>query len=128
MGDVGSGYLGLLIAVVVLALWQGNQLPLIACLVLLAGFWFDASYTLIVRLLTGQKITQAHRSHLYQRLAGRRGHLWTTCVFSIFQVLWLLPLAWLSITFPAWQLLLLIVAVAPLGWACRRFQAGVADR
>ncbi len=127
MGDVGSGYLGLLIAVVVLALWQGNQLPLIACLVLLAGFWFDASYTLVVRLTSGQKITQAHRSHLYQRLAGRKGHLWTTCVFSLFQMIWLLPMAWLSLAFPAWEWLVLVLAVAPLAYACRHYQAGAAD-
>ena len=42
MGDVGSGYLGLLIAIFVLYLWHSGQLLFIASLILLAGFWFDA--------------------------------------------------------------------------------------
>lgn len=31
-------------------------------------FWFDATITLIRRKLNGEKLTEAHRKHAYQRL------------------------------------------------------------
>ena len=68
MGDVGSNFLGLLIAALAIYAWQIDKVPMSVSLILLASFWFDATYTLIVRIMTRQNITQAHRSHLYQRL------------------------------------------------------------
>ena len=126
MGDVGSGFLGLLLALLVILLWQKEVLPLIASLILLAGFWFDATYTLCVRMLTGQPFTQAHRSHLYQRLARRKGHLWTTGVYCIFSAFWLMPLAWIAAQNEHLQLYLLVLSVLPLAFLCWRFQAGIA--
>ena len=124
MGDVGSGYLGFLIATLVLYLWHSEQLPLIASLILLAGFWFDATYTLCVRIVTRQSFTEAHRSHLYQRLAWRYGHLWTTSAFLIFALSWSLPMAWISIQYPSWAYIPLLLVVLPLTVLCYRFQAG----
>jgi Fuc2NAc and GlcNAc transferase len=93
MGDVGSGFLGLLTGALALLLWQQQTLPLAVSLILLSAFWFDASYTLAVRALTGQPFTRPHRSHLYQKLAARYGHRWTTLAFLLYATLWLLPLA-----------------------------------
>jgi len=73
---------------------SGNVLPLIASLVLLSPFWFDATYTLCTRLFTGQKFTQAHRSHLYQRLADRLGHGRTTLTYALLWLLWDAPLVY----------------------------------
>jgi Fuc2NAc and GlcNAc transferase len=124
MGDVGSNLLGVLTGALALVWWQQRTLPLPAALLLLSGFWLDATYTLIVRALTGQAFTQAHRSHLYQKLAARRGHSWTTVCFLLYAVLWLVPLSWLcarydpelSLTTMLW----LLPAVAPplvaAGW------------
>ena len=124
MGDVGSSYLGFLIATLVLYLWHSEQSPLIASLILLAGFWFDATYTLCVRIVTRQSFTEAHRSHLYQRLAWRYGHLWTTSAFLIFALSWSLPMAWISIQYPSWAYIPLLLVVLPLTVLCYRFQAG----
>ncbi|MCR9258920.1 MAG: glycosyl transferase [Pseudomonadaceae bacterium] len=128
MGDVGSGFLGLLLGVVCLYVWQSFALPLVASLILLAVFWFDATYTLCVRIATQQKFTQAHRSHMYQQLAQRRGHLWTTNAFLIFSLCWLLPMAWLTVEFahttPA-QIGILVLAVLPLAILCWRLGAGL---
>ncbi len=126
MGDVGSGFLGLLLGVMVLYLWQTGSVPLVASLILLAVFWFDATYTLCVRMLTRQEFTQAHRSHLYQHLAQRQGHLWTTVAFLLYAAIVLVPLAWyasLSSSYPQ-QLGALFIAVAPLAVACVRLRAG----
>jgi Fuc2NAc and GlcNAc transferase len=127
MGDTGSGFLGLMTGALAILLWQQQTLPLIVPLILLCGFWFDASYTLMIRVLTGQPFTQAHRSHLYQQLAARRGHRWTTMVFLGYGLLWLLPLAWAAARLsPALPIALwwLIPAVLPLALAAWRHGAG----
>ena len=75
MGDVGSGVLGLLVAVVVG--WQMLAWPvalasgLIAC----SAFVVDATATLLTRMLRGRRWYSAHREHLYQWLVrGGRSH------------------------------------------------------
>jgi len=125
MGDVGSGFLGLVLGFLVVALHQAGFVPFIASLILLTGFWFDASYTLCVRILTGQKFASAHRSHLYQILAARRGHRRTTMLFGGFCVGWLIPLAWLSMRFPEYALLCLIAGSAPWVVFAPRYRAGL---
>lgn len=129
MGDVGSQGLGLLLGGLVLLLEGMHSVSIPASVILLSVFWFDASYTLAVRLFTGQPIAQAHRSHLYQRLAQRYGHLFTTLSFLVFMSVWLLPLAWYAshlhnagLFWAPWMLVAL--AVVPLGVLCQRFAAG----
>jgi len=127
MGDVGSGFLGLLIAALSLYMWQAADVPLVASLILLTGFWFDATYTLCVRIVTRQEFTQAHRQHLYQHLAMRRGHLWTTMAFLSYAAVWLIPLAWFASNFTELifvQTAALIAAVLPMALGCWRLQAG----
>ncbi len=129
MGDVGSYFLGLLTGAVAVLLWRQQTLPLPASLILLSGFWFDATYTLIVRALTGQAFTQAHRSHLYQKIAARRGHRWTTVCYLLYAAVWLLPLSWLcarsSLAHSPWTLFWLLPAVIPLAVAAWRHGAGL---
>ncbi len=127
MGDVGSGLLGLLVGILGLTMDARHQMPLIASLILLAGFWFDATYTLCVRIATGQKFASAHRSHLYQKCAQRFGHGRTTSMFVGFAVVWLLPLSWLCVAFPRGSLVWLAVAVMPLLVASIRMGAGRAE-
>lgn len=128
MGDVASGLLGLLVGIVALKLDWDRQMPLIASLLLLAGFWFDASYTLCVRIATGQRFVSAHRSHLYQRFARKIGHGRTTTMFIGFFIVWLMPLAWACIHAPQWQALWFVTAVTPLAIACVTVRAGLPDR
>lgn len=124
MGDVGSSFLGLLIGVLVVQLAVSGQQPLIGSLLILVGFWFDASYTLGIRILTRQQFTEAHRSHLYQRLTDHWGHAKTTGLFWLHGLLWLVPLAWLSNRHPQFALGCLVLGVLPITWACWRFRAG----
>ena len=125
MGDVGALFLGLLLPVLALELEVSNAVPLESSLILLSVFWFDASYTLAVRLLTGQPFLQAHRSHLYQKLAGQYGHRVTTGTFILFVVCWLFPLAWLTKAAPAYALPGLVLAVLPQLCAAALFRAGL---
>lgn len=72
MGDVGSGFLGYVFAVLALASENSGGLPLLVWIVLLGVFVTDATVTLIRRLFKGEKLSEAHRSHVYQ-LAVQNG-------------------------------------------------------
>ena len=124
MGDVGSGFLGLVTGVFALWLAHVGEVPAVASAILLLAFWFDATYTLIVRIVTRQAFASAHRSHLYQVLARRLGHGTTTTLFCLHFAAWLLPLAWLAIHHPRWQFICLVVACLPIAIACAVFRAG----
>ena len=68
MGDTGSTTLGFLAAGI--ALWGENAgiVPLWVSMILFLPFVADATVTLIRRLLQGDRVWQAHRTHFYQRL------------------------------------------------------------
>lgn len=129
MGDVGSAFLGLLSGALAVLLWRQQVLGLVPSLILLAGFWLDSSYTLIVRMFTSQEVTQAHRSHLYQKVAARRGHSWTTSCYLLYATFYLLPLAWLCRRFPSESILTewlwLLPAILPLLFLAWRLGAGL---
>ena len=128
MGDVGSGFLGFVMGLFVLVLADSGELPIIASVILLVAFWFDASYTLSVRIVTRQPFIQAHRSHLYQKVAKRIGHGRTTLVFWIHNLLWLLPLAGAAVRYPQHELWLLGMGCLPMLLACGYFRAGVPEQ
>lgn len=93
MGDVGSAFVGFCLAALACALIVDGQVRWQIPLVLSAVFWMDASWTLGVRLLSGQRVTVAHSSHAYQVLARRFGHRRVTVGASLYMVAWCLPLA-----------------------------------
>jgi UDP-N-acetylmuramyl pentapeptide phosphotransferase/UDP-N-acetylglucosamine-1-phosphate transferase len=68
MGDVGSSTLGLLAAV--LSLWGAREkiFPFWIALLVFSPFIVDATVTLLRRMLRGERIWQAHKSHYYQQL------------------------------------------------------------
>ena len=94
MGDVGSGYLGIVIGG--LSLTAAKQQPdlLWVWIILLAVFVSDATITLIRRLLRKQKPHVAHRSHAYQHLAIRfNSHFKVALLLLAVNIVWLLPIA-----------------------------------
>ncbi len=68
LGDGGSVPLGFLAAAVGIAGWERGVWPPSLPPLLFAPFILDATLTLLRRLIAGEKITKAHRTHLYQRL------------------------------------------------------------
>lgn len=67
MGDVGSGTLGWLFAVLAVASENSRAMPLLAWVVLLGVFVLDATVTLVRRVRRGERAYEAHRTHAYQR-------------------------------------------------------------
>jgi UDP-N-acetylmuramyl pentapeptide phosphotransferase/UDP-N-acetylglucosamine-1-phosphate transferase len=74
LGDVGSGALGI-IAVVCAAKVAAHDVPLTVLPLPLLPMYLDASTTLLRRAYRRERLTKAHRLHLYQRLANEAwGH------------------------------------------------------
>lgn len=68
MGDVGSTLLGYNVAIFTLYYANQESTNLWVWIVLFGVFWFDATLTLVRRKLNGEKLSQAHKKHAYQRL------------------------------------------------------------
>ncbi|PLW69771.1 MraY family glycosyltransferase [Pseudohalioglobus lutimaris] len=115
MGDAGSVPTGLLLGALALLGSVRGYLPLACWLILLGPFIVDASATLAWRIATGQRFTQPHRLHAYQRLSRRYGgHRPVVLMLIAIVVLWLFPLAWLAGLCPKYGLFLVILAYLPL--------------
>jgi Fuc2NAc and GlcNAc transferase len=67
MGDVGSGFLGFVFAGLALASENARALPLLIWVLILGVFVLDATLTLLRRVRRGERWSEAHRSHAYQR-------------------------------------------------------------
>jgi Fuc2NAc and GlcNAc transferase len=115
MGDVGSGYLGYVIAVLAVAATRGEPAALWAWLILGGVFFVDATVTLLRRLARGERLHQAHRSHAYQWLARRwRSHAKVTGAVLAVNLLWLLPCAVFALRWPNFAAATAVVALLPL--------------
>jgi UDP-N-acetylmuramyl pentapeptide phosphotransferase/UDP-N-acetylglucosamine-1-phosphate transferase len=68
MGDIGSATLGLITFVLALIAQQKFQIPILYWFMLNGLFLFDATCTLIRRMLKKEKWSTPHRKHAYQRL------------------------------------------------------------
>ena len=115
MGDVGSGYLGYVIGVLVLALARENAGAVWVWLILGGAFFVDSTVTLVRRAARGERVFEAHRSHAYQWLARRWGsHRRVTIGVTLVNVLWLLPCAVLATALPQDAMWIAFVALLPL--------------
>ncbi|MDU9037521.1 glycosyltransferase family 4 protein [Pseudomonas corrugata] len=129
MGDAGSGFLGIILGLLSLqAAWFLPKL-LWVWLILLGVFIVDASVTLLRRLVRGDKIYEAHRSHAYQFASRQYGsHLPVTLVVVAINMFWLLPMA---ACVALWDLdgsLALVLAYVPLVWLALKFHAGMLEK
>lgn len=68
MGDVGSAFLGFTFAVlaIVAARYDHSHTSFFVMPLLLFHFIYDTAFTFTRRLVTGEKVTEPHRTHLYQ--------------------------------------------------------------
>lgn len=115
LGDVGSGYLGYVIAVLALADSAHRPAAVWVWLILGGVFFVDASVTLVRRALRGERLHEAHRQHAYQRAALRWGsHAKVTVAVVIVNLLWLFPWAVFALHHPDSALLVVGVSLLPL--------------
>lgn len=125
MGDAGSGFLGIVLGI--MSIQAGRVEPVLfwSWVILLGVFVVDATFTLARRLLRGDKVYEAHRSHAYQYASRRFGrHLPVTLAVGLINILWLLPIAVLVGMGRIDGLLGVVLAYAPLVALAIRFHAG----
>lgn len=125
MGDVGSGFLGIMLALFsVQAAWVDPRL-LWVWLILLGVFIVDATVTLCRRVVRGEKFYEAHRSHAYQYASRVLGaHRPVTLAICAINVFWLMPVASLVAMAKLDGILGLMLAYLPLLWLAYRYKAG----
>ncbi|MCF5725129.1 MraY family glycosyltransferase [Pseudomonas syringae] len=125
MGDAGSGFLGVILGLLSLQAAWASPTMLWAWLILLGVFIVDATFTLIRRLVRGDKVYEAHRSHAYQFAARRFGkHLPVTLAVTAINLLWLLPVALCVVLLGLDGTFGLILAYLPLIALAIKFNAG----
>lgn len=73
LGDVGSGSVAILGLLAGLLVWGTQRFPFVLIFLPLVPIFLDAAATVVWRARRGERLTQAHRSHLYQRLANESG-------------------------------------------------------
>ncbi|MBP2811677.1 MraY family glycosyltransferase [Acinetobacter baumannii] len=125
MGDVGSSFLGFLFAVLALYALKIDFKLFLAWIICLGVFIVDATFTIIRRILRGEKIYQAHRSHAYQYAARYfDSHTPVTLAVLIINLIWLLPCAFFVLNKAISPLVGLIIAYFPLIILAIYFNAG----
>jgi UDP-GlcNAc:undecaprenyl-phosphate GlcNAc-1-phosphate transferase len=127
MGDVGSQFCGFVLAVlaVVASRFDGIELSFLIVPMLLSGVLFDVGFTLVRRLLVGERVTEAHRGHLYQVAARAGVPAWAVSVIhaGFAAVGGLVALGFISVAGvmkPAIPLLTLVPQLMWLGYVRRR--------
>ena len=115
MGDVGSGYLGYVFAVLALSTANTHLLPLTFWMTISALFLCDATWTVLFRLWRGERLYEAHREHAYQRLVQNGiSHFNVTISAAMINIFVLFPIAILMLYYPSLQFQLLSFLLAML--------------
>jgi UDP-N-acetylmuramyl pentapeptide phosphotransferase/UDP-N-acetylglucosamine-1-phosphate transferase len=84
LGDVGSGGLGFLVPLLALIAMREQGIDIVRAHLPLLPLYGDATWTIFRRWRNGERLTAAHRSHLYQRLAnGQLGHTTVTVIYTL---------------------------------------------
>lgn len=84
MGDVGSTLIGYNVAIFTIYYANEQSENLWVWIILFGLFWFDATITLLRRKRNGEKLSQAHKKHAYQRLTQAGWSHYKVTNWSIF--------------------------------------------
>lgn len=124
MGDVGSGFIGLMLGIIAYTSVLEN-VSIWIWVILFGIFFVDSGLTLIIRLIRGEKWHQAHCSHAYQNAARKWGHKSVTVGTILINLFWLFPLAYISYLYPNKSVITTTIAYIPLVILALALKAGV---
>lgn len=125
MGDAGSGFLGIVLGIMSIQAGWVDPALFWSWVILLGVFVVDATFTLVRRLLRGDKVYEAHRSHAYQYASRQFGrHLPVTLAVGVINLAWLLPIALLVGTGKVDGVIGVVLAYGPLVLLAIKFHAG----
>ena len=83
MGDVGSTQLGFILIILGIYFHNTSDLDIFYWLLLSSLFWFDATFTLIRRMINKETLSHAHKKHAYQRIVQSGFSHQRTLLFAI---------------------------------------------
>jgi UDP-N-acetylmuramyl pentapeptide phosphotransferase/UDP-N-acetylglucosamine-1-phosphate transferase len=115
MGDIGSTTIGFTIAVFAFHYQNTNQSSILLWLLLTSLFWFDATITLIRRIIHMENILTAHKKHAYQRIVQSGFSHQKTVIIAMIINLGIFCLALFAIASPKLILVFLALDVLLLG-------------
>jgi Fuc2NAc and GlcNAc transferase len=128
MGDACSGFLGLTLGILALIALKENLALFCAWIICLGVYIVDATFTLIRRVSSGYKMYDAHRSHSYQILSRKwNSHTPVTLLVAGINILWLLPVAYWTVTLSNYPEIGVVIAYLPLIMIVIYSKAGVSD-
>ena len=128
MGDVSSSFLGFALALFAVQTSIEQTMNVWVWLILLGVFFMDATITIVLRILNKQKFYQAHRQHVYQRLAlyfqknkdaaseqaRAYAHKTVSLIVVAINFLWLAPWAYMATRYPEQAMLYALISLTPL--------------
>lgn len=129
MGDVCSGFIGYIFSVFVLYKSSGasDSKTFIPFLLILGVFVVDATQTLIIRAIRGEKILQPHRIHAYQHASRKYSHLKVTGTVLAINLLILAPVSCLCFLYTKYAVFMLILAYLLLALLSYRLKSGLPE-
>lgn len=114
LGDSGSFFIAFMLLFLILYTYIHQLVPAWVWLVGVCYYVTDTTLTTTIRLLTGKKLLDAHRSHAYQNLARVfDNHLIVLRIVMGYNLLWLFPLVLLGLYNCLPTYLILILAYLP---------------
>ena len=127
MGDVGSGFLGLMLGVIAyISVLQGMLVWI--WFILFSVFLVDSGVTLLRRIFNGDKWYEAHCSHAYQHAARKWGHKNVTLSVIGINLFFLLPVALFAYFEPNWGFILTLLTFVVLIIVALKLKAGITVR
>lgn len=128
MGDAGSGFLGITAISLILFFGQVDQSLIWAWGIMLSVFIVDASFTLSQRMLKKHSVSEAHRNHAYQKASRKfNSHKTVTISIAAINIIWLAPLAFLTVAGFIDGFFALLIAYTPIILLAIYFKAGQSD-
>jgi Fuc2NAc and GlcNAc transferase len=114
MGDAGSVFLGYIFGALLIFTILNGSLSIWNWLIVFGYFFADTTATQIVRIIFVKKWYLAHQSHAYQNIARITGsHLKVTRRVTLYNIIWILPIALWSALQPEMEILAAILAITP---------------
>lgn len=125
MGDVGSGFVGVMCGALMLFSFAENSVLLWSWLIIMGVFVTDSTFTLLRRLINRKRVFQAHRDHAFQHAAKKlNSHKLTTVIVIFINLVFLAPLAALVAFSQIDGVVGVLVAYAPLVLLVIKLEAG----
>ena len=117
-GDIGAISMAFILCYGILEVIINTSNPIY--ILLLGIYGLDSVATIVFRVFRREKLTQAHRSHLYQYWANEKGipHVWVSMIYAAVQ----LCLSAL-VVYAEWYVALLVFGLLVFGYLIYRFKA-----